>query len=146
MEDLRNNDASDWTVVMGNEAGDLDSSVFQSISNYFPEKFRRKAERALCEIWHRLVSALALAYAFTHSDPPVKAIALLQTEQGELDVVSCIVSQTFGKLIHSRLHSQMLWIFDPRMLSLFTTHACHQVIEISSVRPIKLLSHCFQTD
>lgn len=131
MEDLRNNDASDWTVVMGNEAGDLDSYVFPFHLELLSEKFRRKAERALCEFCHRLVSALALAYAFTHSDPPVKAIALLQTEQGELDVVSCIVSQTFGKLIHCRLRSQMPWIFDLRMLCPFTTHACHQDIEIS---------------
>ncbi|GAA6015319.1 hypothetical protein JCM11491_001010 [Sporobolomyces phaffii] len=58
LEDLRNNDASEWTVVMGNEAGDLDS----------------------------LVSALALAYAFTHTEPPQKAIALLQTEQDALDL------------------------------------------------------------
>ncbi|GAA5960584.1 hypothetical protein JCM3765_005864 [Sporobolomyces pararoseus] len=58
LDDLRNNNASDWTVVMGNEAGDLDS----------------------------LVSALALAYAFTHTDPPQKAIALLQTEQDALDL------------------------------------------------------------
>ncbi|GAA6061299.1 hypothetical protein JCM10212_005413 [Sporobolomyces blumeae] len=58
LDDLRNNNATEWTVVMGNEAGDLDS----------------------------LVSALALAYAFTHSDPPRKAIALLQTEQDALDL------------------------------------------------------------
>ncbi|GAA5940531.1 uncharacterized protein JCM15063_002364 [Sporobolomyces koalae] len=58
ISDLRGNNASDWVVVMGNEAGDLDS----------------------------LVSALALAYAFTHSDPPQKAIALLQTEQDALDL------------------------------------------------------------
>ncbi|GAA5916729.1 uncharacterized protein JCM6883_000092 [Sporobolomyces salmoneus] len=58
LEDLRNNNASDWVVVMGNEAGDLDS----------------------------LVSALALAYAFTHTETPQKAIALLQTEQDALDL------------------------------------------------------------
>ncbi|GAA5901535.1 hypothetical protein JCM5296_006806 [Sporobolomyces johnsonii] len=58
LNDLRNNTAEEWLVVMGNEAGDLDS----------------------------MVSAMALAYAFSHMDPPQKAIALLQTEQDALDL------------------------------------------------------------
>ncbi|POY70886.1 hypothetical protein BMF94_6063 [Rhodotorula taiwanensis] len=52
--DLKNNDADDWIIVMGNEAGDLDS----------------------------LVSAMALSYMYNHLDKPQKAVALLQTEQG----------------------------------------------------------------
>ncbi|CEQ40095.1 SPOSA6832_01663 [Sporobolomyces salmonicolor] len=58
LNELRNNTANDWLVVMGNEAGDLDS----------------------------MVSAMALAYAFSHMDPPQKAIALLQTEEDALDL------------------------------------------------------------
>ncbi|GAA5968872.1 hypothetical protein JCM21900_000197 [Sporobolomyces salmonicolor] len=58
LNELRNNTANDWLVVMGNEAGDLDS----------------------------MVSAMALAYAFSHTDPPQKAIALLQTEEDALDL------------------------------------------------------------
>lgn len=55
LEALRNNNADDYIVVMGNEAGDLDS----------------------------LVSAVALSFMYNHLDPPQKAVALLQTEQGE---------------------------------------------------------------
>jgi hypothetical protein len=40
---------------MGNEAGDLDS----------------------------LVSAMALSFTYNHLEPPQKAVALLQTDQGE---------------------------------------------------------------
>ncbi|GAA5985336.1 hypothetical protein JCM11641_006370 [Rhodosporidiobolus odoratus] len=58
LSDLRNNSANEWLVVMGNEAGDLDS----------------------------LVSAVALAYMYEHLDPPQKAVALLQTEQDALDL------------------------------------------------------------
>lgn len=54
LEALRNNDADDWVIVMGNEAGDLDS----------------------------LVSALTLSYLYNHLETPQKAVALLQTEQG----------------------------------------------------------------
>lgn len=54
LEALRNNDADEYIVVMGNEAGDLDS----------------------------LVSAVALSFMYNHLDPPQKAVALLQTEQG----------------------------------------------------------------
>ncbi|SGY25632.1 BQ5605_C018g08650 [Microbotryum silenes-dioicae] len=46
--------AQDWVIVMGNEAGDLDS----------------------------MVSALAMSYTMMHLKKPVKAVALLQTEQG----------------------------------------------------------------
>ncbi|SCV73693.1 BQ2448_6123 [Microbotryum intermedium] len=48
--------AQDWIVVMGNEAGDLDS----------------------------MVSALAVSYTMMHLKKPVKAVALLQTEQDAL--------------------------------------------------------------
>ncbi|GAA6017578.1 hypothetical protein JCM8202_000339 [Rhodotorula sphaerocarpa] len=58
LEDLRSNNADDWVIVMGNEAGDLDS----------------------------LVSALTLSYLFNHLDKPQKAVALLQTEQDALDL------------------------------------------------------------
>ncbi|GAA5943942.1 hypothetical protein JCM10213_009038 [Rhodosporidiobolus nylandii] len=58
LADLRNNSAHDWIVVMGNEAGDLDS----------------------------LVSAVALSYFYNHLEPPHKAVALLQTEQDALDL------------------------------------------------------------
>jgi len=82
---------------MGNEAGDLDSYVaLLSSSNL--EIFLRRAETCAFYTAFRLVSALALAYAFTHSDPPVKAIALLQTEQGEFEVNFRIC---FGKLMMS---------------------------------------------
>ncbi|GAA6019243.1 hypothetical protein JCM10207_005051 [Rhodosporidiobolus poonsookiae] len=55
---LRKNQAKEWIVVMGNEAGDLDS----------------------------LVSAMALSFMYNHLDPPQKAVALLQTEQDALDL------------------------------------------------------------
>ncbi|GAA5872712.1 hypothetical protein JCM8547_006322 [Rhodosporidiobolus lusitaniae] len=58
LSDLRNNRADDWIVVMGNEAGDLDS----------------------------LVSAVALSFGFNHFEPPQKAVALLQTDQDALDL------------------------------------------------------------
>ncbi|KWU41803.1 DHH phosphoesterase [Rhodotorula sp. JG-1b] len=58
LEALRNNDADDWVIVMGNEAGDLDS----------------------------LVSALTLSYLYNHLETPQKAVALLQTEQDALDL------------------------------------------------------------
>ncbi|BGP01807.1 hypothetical protein JCM10021v2_005513 [Rhodotorula toruloides] len=58
LEALRNNNADDYIVVMGNEAGDLDS----------------------------LVSAVALSFMYNHLDPPQKAVALLQTEQDALDL------------------------------------------------------------
>ncbi|GAA5825390.1 hypothetical protein JCM11251_006962 [Rhodosporidiobolus azoricus] len=58
LSDLRNNSANEWIIVMGNEAGDLDS----------------------------LVSALALSYLYNHLEPPQKAVALLQTEQDALDL------------------------------------------------------------
>ncbi|ORY73858.1 hypothetical protein BCR35DRAFT_306970 [Leucosporidium creatinivorum] len=57
LRDVSSNSAQDWTLVMGNEAGDLDS----------------------------MVSALALAYTLSHdSKNPQKAVALLQTEQDAL--------------------------------------------------------------
>ncbi|CDR44356.1 RHTO0S09e03026g1_1 [Rhodotorula toruloides] len=58
LEALRNNNADEYIVVMGNEAGDLDS----------------------------LVSAVALSFMYNHLDPPQKAVALLQTEQDALDL------------------------------------------------------------
>ncbi|GAA5873481.1 hypothetical protein JCM3774_002428 [Rhodotorula dairenensis] len=58
LEALRNNDADDWIIVMGNEAGDLDS----------------------------LVSAITLSYLYNHLETPQKAVALLQTEQDALDL------------------------------------------------------------
>ncbi|GAA5977572.1 hypothetical protein JCM10908_005025 [Rhodotorula pacifica] len=58
LDDLRNNNADDWIIVMGNEAGDLDS----------------------------LVSALTLSYLYNHLEKPQKAVALLQTEQDALDL------------------------------------------------------------
>ncbi|GAA5917518.1 hypothetical protein JCM6882_007941 [Rhodosporidiobolus microsporus] len=58
LSDLRNNSANEWIIVMGNEAGDLDS----------------------------LVSAMALSYMYNHLEPPQKAVALLQTEQDALDL------------------------------------------------------------
>ncbi|KAK4046695.1 hypothetical protein OIV83_005898 [Microbotryomycetes sp. JL201] len=54
LEALSNNQAQDWVICMGNEAGDTDS----------------------------MVAALALAYTFSHDkeNPHRKAVALLQTE------------------------------------------------------------------
>jgi len=58
MDDLIHDQAQNWTVVMGNEGGDLDS----------------------------LVSSLAYAFHLNHLDPPVKAVALLQTQEDALDL------------------------------------------------------------
>ncbi|GAA5907575.1 hypothetical protein JCM8208_000005 [Rhodotorula glutinis] len=58
LDALRNNSATDWIVVMGNEASDADS----------------------------LVSALALSYMYTHLPEPKKAVALLQREEDALDL------------------------------------------------------------
>lgn len=55
---LENDNAQDWTIVMGNEAGDLDS----------------------------LVSALAYSWHLSHLNHPKKAVALLQTEEDALDL------------------------------------------------------------
>ncbi|GAA6037429.1 hypothetical protein JCM8097_008569 [Rhodosporidiobolus ruineniae] len=55
---LRDNNARDWIIVMGNEAGDLDS----------------------------MVSAMALSFMYNHLDPPQKAVSILQTEQDALDL------------------------------------------------------------
>lgn len=59
LDDLRNDKASDWQIVMGNEAGDLDS----------------------------LVSAIALAYDISHTKhKPAKAISLLQVKKSAIDL------------------------------------------------------------
>ncbi|KAL8280268.1 hypothetical protein RQP46_007382 [Phenoliferia psychrophenolica] len=58
LKDLSKNQAEHWTLVFGNEGGDLDS----------------------------MVSALAWSYHLSHLPHPKKAIALLQTEADALDL------------------------------------------------------------
>lgn len=74
LDALRNNSAGDWIIVQGNEGGDLDS----------------------------LVSALALSYVYTHQPEPQKAVALLQTEEGELACLSSFPSRPVQALTSIR--------------------------------------------
>jgi len=59
LKDLKNNEAQDWIIVAGNEAGDLDS----------------------------MVSAIALAYDISHTKhKPAKAVSLLQVRNSAIDL------------------------------------------------------------
>lgn len=79
LDALRANDANDWIIVLGNEAGKL------SLSRMAHEH-RADSLYATIGDTDSMVSALAYAYHLTHLEKPLKAVALLQTSADALEL------------------------------------------------------------
>jgi hypothetical protein len=89
--DVSSNNAQDWIVAMGNEAGGehcLDLCFVrrsERCNQRCPRASHSPPSAVTFADLDSMVSALALAYTLSHDlKNPQKAVALLQTEQGEL--------------------------------------------------------------